>query len=444
MYLYNTLTKQKEKIEKKEVNMYVCGVTVYDRPHLGHALSTITFDVLHRFLEYKGFKVKRVQNFTDVDDKIIAKSKELNISPKEVSEKYIRAFFEDMDSLGVRRADVHPRATEDMNEIIELIEDLIEKKAAYELNGSVYFDVSFSNDYGKLSRRNFNDLIEGNRIENEPDKKHHGDFALWKHAEEEETHWDSPWGKGRPGWHIECSAMVKKHLGTSIDIHGGGLDLVFPHHENEIAQSESSTGYKPFAKIWVHNGLLKRSGDEKMSKSLGNSLDVKDALEKYSGNSIRLWILQSHYRQPSSLDNNSLEIAQKSIQRIERTLVLEGHSGFDLKDYKNKFLNAMEDDLATPKAIATIFDLIHDINKANDNNKKINEGISLLRELLDILGFEFNIKSQDDSEILELINQRNKFRSDKEYEKADQIRNDLLSLGVEILDSKDGTTYRKI
>ncbi len=444
MYLYNTLTKQKEKIEKKEVNMYVCGVTVYDRPHLGHALSTITFDVLHRFLEYKGFKVKRVQNFTDVDDKIIAKSKELNISPKEVSEKYIRAFFEDMDSLGVRRADVHPRATEDMNEIIELIEDLIEKKAAYELNGSVYFDVSFSNDYGKLSRRNFNDLIEGNRIENEPDKKHHGDFALWKHAEEEETHWDSPWGKGRPGWHIECSAMVKKHLGTSIDIHGGGLDLVFPHHENEIAQSESSTGYKPFAKIWVHNGLLKRSGDEKMSKSLGNSLDVKDALEKYSGNSIRLWILQSHYRQPSSLDNNSLEIAQKSIQRIERTLVLEGQSGFDLKDYKNKFLNAMEDDLATPKAIATIFDLIHDINKANDNNKKINEGISLLRELLDILGFEFNIKSQDDSEILELINQRNKFRSDKEYEKADQIRNDLLSLGVEILDSKDGTTYRKI
>ncbi|MBK89798.1 MAG: cysteine--tRNA ligase [Chloroflexi bacterium] len=444
MYLYNTLTKQKEKIEKKEIKMYVCGVTVYDRPHLGHALSTITFDVLHRFLEYTGFKVKRVQNFTDVDDKIIAKSKELNISPKEVAEKYIKAFFEDMDKLGVRRADVHPRATEDMNEIIELIKDLIEKNAAYELNGSVYFDVGFSKDYGKLSRRNLEDLIEGNRIENEPEKKNHGDFALWKHAEEDETHWDSPWGTGRPGWHIECSAMVKKHLGTSIDIHGGGLDLVFPHHENEIAQSESSTGNKPFAKIWVHNGLLKRSGDEKMSKSLGNSLDVIDALEKYSGNSIRLWILQSHYRQPSSLDENSLEIAQKSIQRIERTLILSGESGFDVKDYKNKFLIAMEDDLATPKAIAIIFDLIHEINKANDNNKKINEGISLLRDLLSILGFEFNDRNQDDSEIIELINKRNKLRAEKEYDKADQIRNDLLSKGIEILDSKDGTTFRKI
>ena len=444
MYLYNTLTKQKEKIEKKEIKMYVCGVTVYDRPHLGHALSTITFDVLHRFLEHTGFKVKRVQNFTDVDDKIITKSKELNISPKEVAEKYIKAFFEDMDRLGVRRADVHPRATEDMNEIIELIEDLIEKKAAYELNGSVYFNVEFSKDYGKLSRRNLEDLIEGNRIENEPAKKSHGDFALWKHAEENETHWDSPWGKGRPGWHIECSAMVKKHLGTSIDIHGGGLDLIFPHHENEIAQSESSTGYKPFAKIWVHNGLLKRSGDEKMSKSLGNSLDVKDALEKYSGNSIRLWILQSHYRQPSSLDENSLEIAQKSIQRIERTLILDGESGFDVKDYKNKFLIAMEDDLATPKAIAIIFDLIHNINKANDKNKKINEGVSLLRDLLGILGFAFNDKTQNDAEIIELINKRNKLRLEKEYEKADQIRNDLLSKGIEILDSKDGTSFRKI
>jgi len=444
MYLYNTLTKQKEKLEKKEIKMYVCGVTVYDRPHLGHALSTITFDVLHRFLEYIDFKVIRVQNFTDVDDKIIAKSKELKISPKEVAEKYIKAFFEDMDRLGVRRADVHPRATQDMKEIIQLINNLIDRNAAYELNGSVYFDVSFSKDYGKLSRRNPNDLIEGNRIENEPDKKSSGDFALWKHAEKNETHWESPWGKGRPGWHIECSAMVKKHLGESIDIHGGGLDLIFPHHENEIAQSEAATEYKPFAKIWIHNGLLKRSGDEKMSKSLGNSLDVKDALEKYSGNSIRLWILQSHYRQPSSLDENSLEIAQKSMQRIERTLFLKGEDGFDVKDYKEKFLNAMIDDLGTPKAIATIFDLVHDINKANDSSKKINEGIILLVELLNILGFNFQNKTQDDSEIILLINKRNQFRSEKEYEKADEIRNELLSKGVEILDSKEGTTFRRI
>jgi len=444
MHLYNTLTKQKEKLDNKEIKMYVCGVTVYDRPHLGHALSTITFDVLHRFLEYIGYSVIRVQNFTDVDDKIIAKSKELRISPKEVAEKYIKAFFEDMDNLGVRRADIHPRATEDMNEIIELIKDLIDKNAAYELNGSVYFDVNFSNDYGKLSKRNLDDLIEGNRIENEPDKKNHGDFALWKHAEEDETYWDSPWGKGRPGWHIECSAMVKKHLGNSIDIHGGGLDLVFPHHENEIAQSESSTGHKPFAQIWVHNGLLKRSGDEKMSKSLGNSLDVRDALNNYSGNSIRLWILQSHYRHPSSLDENSLDIAQKSIQRIQRTLVLRGEDGFDNKDYKNKFLIAMKDDLGTPKAIATIFDLIHDINKSNDLDKKINEGVFLLEELLGILGFNFEDKNQNDSEIINLIKKRNELRLEKEYDKADQIREDLLSRGIEILDSKDGTTFRKI
>ena len=444
MHLYNTLTKQKEKLDKKEIKMYVCGVTVYDRPHLGHALSTITFDVLHRFLEYIGYSVIRVQNFTDVDDKIIAKSKELRISPKEVAEKYIKAFFEDMDNLGVRRADIHPRATEDMNEIIELIKDLINKNAAYELNGSVYFDVNFSNDYGKLSKRKLDDLIEGNRIENEPDKKNHGDFALWKHAEEDETYWDSPWGKGRPGWHIECSAMVKKHLGNSIDIHGGGLDLVFPHHENEIAQSESSTGHKPFAQIWVHNGLLKRSGDEKMSKSLGNSLDVRDALNNYSGNSIRLWILQSHYRHPSSLDENSLDIAQKSIQRIQRTLILRGEDGFDNKDYKNKFLIAMKDDLGTPKAIATIFDLIHDINKSNDLDKKINEGVFLLEELLGILGFNFEDKNQNDSEIINLIKKRNELRLEKEYDKADQIREDLLSRGIEILDSKDGTTFRKI
>jgi len=238
--------------------------------------------------------------------------------------------------------------------------------------------------------------------------------------------------------------MVKKHLGNSIDIHGGGLDLVFPHHENEIAQSESSTGHKPFAQIWVHNGLLKRSGDEKMSKSLGNSLDVRDALNNYSGNSIRLWILQSHYRHPSSLDENSLDIAQKSIQRIQRTLILRGEDGFDNKDYKNKFLIAMKDDLGTPKAIATIFDLIHDINKSNDLDKKINEGVFLLEELLGILGFNFEDKNQNDSEIINLIKKRNELRLEKEYDKADQIREDLLSRGIEILDSKDGTTFRKI
>ncbi|MDG2101730.1 MAG: cysteine--tRNA ligase [Dehalococcoidales bacterium] len=444
MILYNTLTRNKEELKQKKINMYVCGVTVYDRPHLGHALSTVTFDVLHRYLEYKGFKVKRVQNFTDVDDKIINKSKELKISAEEVAEKYIKSFFEDMDALGVRRADVHPRATEDMKEIIEFIGNLIQKKAAYVSNGSVYFDVSYSSDYGKLSRRNLEDEIGGTRIEKDMDKHNSADFALWKKAPENETHWDSPWGIGRPGWHIECSAMVRKHLGETIDIHGGGLDLIFPHHENEIVQSESVTEEKPFAKLWVHNGLLKRSGDEKMSKSLGNSFDVRDALSLYSGNSIRLWILQSHYRQPSTLDDDSLKIAQKSFQRIERVLSLDSEKGFNTSNFLDRFENAMNDDLGTPSAIATIFDLVHEINKSNSENNRVFEGIMLLKKMLLILGFNITEKNLDDNEIMSLINKRNMLRSEKNYNEADNIREELLLKGIEILDSKDGTSYRNI
>tara|TARA_B110000438_G_scaffold121890_1_gene119019 strand:- start:10694 stop:12028 length:1335 start_codon:yes stop_codon:yes gene_type:complete len=444
MILYNTLTRNKEEINQKKISMYVCGVTVYDRPHLGHALSTVTFDVLHRYLEYKGFQVKRVQNFTDVDDKIINKSKELKISAKDVAEKYIKSFFEDMDALGVRRADVHPRATEDMNEIIELIENLIDKKAAYVSNGNVYFDVSFASDYGKLSRRTLNEELDGTRIDNDPDKLKPADFALWKRVSENEPHWKSPWGIGRPGWHIECSAMVRKHLGDRIDIHGGGLDLIFPHHENEIVQSESATEVKPFAKIWVHNGLLKRSGDEKMSKSLGNSFDVRDALNLYSGNSIRLWILQSHYRQPSTLDDNSLKIAQKSFQRIERALSLNGKTGFDLNNFLDRFENAMNDDLGTPSAIATIFDLVHEINKSYKEKEGVSEGIDLLKKLLIILGFNISENKLEDDEIMLLINKRNILRLEKNYKEADMIRDELLMKRIEILDSKDGTSYRNI
>jgi|TARA_B110000263_G_scaffold248698_1_gene264208 cysteinyl-tRNA synthetase len=444
MILYNTLTRNKEELTQKKINMYVCGVTVYDRPHLGHALSTITFDVLHRYLEYKGFTVKRVQNFTDVDDKIINKSKELKISTIDVAEKYIKSFFEDMDALGVRRADVHPRATDDMNEIIELISNLIEKKAAYVSNGSVYFDVSYASDYGKLSRRTLEDEIDGTRIDNDPDKLKAADFALWKMVPKNETHWNSPWGIGRPGWHIECSAMVRKHLGETIDIHGGGLDLIFPHHENEIVQSESATEAKPFAKLWVHNGLLKRSGDEKMSKSLGNSFDVRDALKLYSGNSIRLWILQSHYRQPTTLDDDSLKVAQKSFQRIERVLFLEGKEGFDISNFLNRFENAMNNDLGTPSAIATIFDLVHEINKSYSEKKGILEGKELLKKMLFILGFTAIEKKLNDNEIMSLINKRNALRLEKKYSEADKIREELLLKSIEILDSKDGTSYRYI
>ena len=331
-----------------------------------------------------------------------------------------------------------------MNEIIDLISSLIDNKAAYSSNGSVYFDVSFASDYGKLSGRNIEEEIDGTRIENDPDKKNIEDFALWKKAPANEPHWKSPWGIGRPGWHIECSAMAKKHLGDTIDIHGGGLDLVFPHHENEIVQSESASGLKPFSKIWVHNGLLKRSGDEKMSKSLGNSFDVRDALAQYSGNSIRLWILQSHYRQPSTLDDDSLSIAQKSYQRIERALSLEGSRGFNSNFFLNEFESSMDDDLGTPSAIATIFNLVHEINVCNSKNQGISEGVVLLKKMLDILGFDTKINHIEDEEIKKLLEKRNKYREEKKYDEADKIRDYLLEMDVEILDSREGSSYRKI
>ena len=445
MYLYNSLTRKKEELIGEKIRMYVCGVTVYDRPHLGHALSTVTFDVLHRYLEFIGHEVIRVQNFTDVDDKIIDKARELKISPIEVAEKYIKAFFQDMDQLGVRRADVHPRATEDMSEIIKLIETLVHKNAAYETNGSVYFDINYDKGYGRLSRRKLNEMLENTRTQSEPGKRNPADLALWKAAKPEEIHWQSPWGLGRPGWHIECSAMVKKHLGDEIEIHGGGLDLIFPHHENEITQSQSANDSDLFSKFWVHNGLLKRSGDEKMSKSLGNSYDVRDALDKYSGNCIRLWILQSHYRQPSNLDEDSLENAESSLKRIERILTLKGVDGFDTKDYEERFITAMNDDLGTPSAIAIIFELTHDINKNFSQTKKVNEGINLLYKLGSVLGFDFDISNSfDDKEINKMIELRNKFREEKNYQKADLIRGQLLDKGIEILDSKEGTHYRKI
>ena len=445
MYLYNSLTRKKEELTEKKIRMYVCGVTVYDRPHLGHALSTVTFDVLHRYLEFIGHEVIRVQNFTDVDDKIIAKANELKISPIEVAEKYIDAFFQDMDELGVRRADAHPRATEDMSEIINLIETLVHKNAAYETLGSVYFDINYDKGYGRLSRRKLNEMLENTRTQSEPGKRNPADFALWKAAKPEEIHWQSPWGLGRPGWHIECSAMVKKHLGDEIEIHGGGLDLIFPHHENEITQSQAANDSDLFSRFWIHNGLLKRPGDEKMSKSLGNSYDVRDALEKYSGNCIRLWILQSHYRQPSNLDEDSLENAESSLKRIERILTLKGDDGFDTKDYEERFVTAMNDDMGTPSAIAIIFELTHDINKNFSQTKKVNEGINLLYKLGSILGFRFDKSNNfDDKEINRMIESRNRFRKEKNYQKADLIRDQLLEKGIEILDSKEGTHYRKI
>ena len=441
MFLYNSLTRKKEKLIKKNVKMYVCGVTVYDRPHLGHALSTVTFDVLHRYLEYKGYKVTRVQNFTDVDDKIINKSKELNITAQEVADRYIETFFEDMDALGVRRADVHPRATEDMNEIIELISSLIDNKAAYSSNGSVYFDVSFASDYGKLSGRNIEEEIDGTRIENDPDKKNVEDFALWKKAPASEPHWKSPWGIGRPGWHIECSAMAKKHLGDTIDIHGGGLDLVFPHHENEIAQTCSNNSNDKMANYWVHNGFLTMN-KEKMSKSLGNIVSITDALKHYNGQVLRLALLSSHYKQPLDWNEKLLDQQKNTLDKWY-SLYEESYSQKKIPYCFESLL----DDLNTPEYISKLHELYNEAFKG-DKDKK--ETFNYACRLIGI--FNENKKSWEnykkksvkisEKNIINKINERLEARKKGDFKLADKIRIELLNEGVLIEDKKDKTNWK--
>ncbi|MCH7643089.1 MAG: cysteine--tRNA ligase, partial [Chloroflexi bacterium] len=322
MKLYSTLTRDKRDFEPAgdTVTMYVCGITASNSSHVGHALSAVVFDVLHRYLEYRGYTVRRVQNFTDIDDKIIAKANDEGLSSAEVAEKYVQEFFRDMDDLNVRRATVHPRATNEIPAILSMIEGLIEKGRAYPAtddSGSVYFRVDSDPEYGKLSGRTVDELLEGVRIDIEPGKEAPADFALWKASKPGEPSWDSPWGGGRPGWHIECSAMALEYLGETIDIHGGGLDLVFPHHENELTQSESFTGQKPFARFWVHNGLLRLDG-AKMSKSLGNLVTVREALNSYSADAIRMYILTSHYRSPLLYDEDNIGTQERASRRLRQ------------------------------------------------------------------------------------------------------------------------------
>jgi cysteinyl-tRNA synthetase len=451
--LYNSLTRSKEEFVPlgDEVKMYVCGVTVYDDSHLGHALSSIIFDVLSRYLEYRGHKVKKVQNFTDVDDKIINRAKADGVPWEEITEKYIESFFESSDGLNVRRATLHPKATDDMPEIIGLIERLIDGGSAYSVDGSVYFRVRSKADYGKLSGQDINQMLEGTRGDVEDGKEDPADFALWKASKADEPSWESPWGPGRPGWHIECSAMAFKHLGEQIDIHGGGLDLIFPHHENEIAQSEAASGSEPFSGVWMHNGMLRIADGEEMSKSLGNAFNVKTALEEFSSDAIRLWILQSHYRTNPLLDKKLIGDAERSVRRIRAAVdgeSPESDESLEFRGYERRFVEAMDDDLNTPQALATIFDLSRKINRSRDNGINVSGAVEAVRELTSVLGFTLEAPPQkteilSDSEVDALVQRRKDARAEKRWADADAVRDQLDAAGITITDTGGETAWSR-
>ena len=478
MKVYNTLSGQKEGFlpQGSEVKMYVCGVTPYDHCHIGHAMSYIIFDVIKRYLEFRGYKVKYVQNITDIDDKIIDRANKIGISTQELAGKFTDSYFADMDALNIGRADIYPRATDEIAKIIEVIQGLIDKGYAYESQGNVYFRVRNVADYGKLAHRSLESTMAGARIEMGEEKEHPMDFTLWKAAKPGEPSWESPWGNGRPGWHIECSAMPLNYLGEMIDIHGGGQDLIFPHHENEIAQSESFTGKKPFVKYWLHNGLL-QFGEDKMSKSLGNLITIKEALEKYSADAVRLFILSSHYRSPLTYSEEALEAAKGGVVRLLKVISRDEPTGskgkaLDAVPYYNKFIEVMDDDFNTPQAIATLFDLAREINQAADSGLGFQDAKEVLLSLArEVLGLKLRdvyievptgrltittyaptvvIGAQPTPEALvrvnRLIGERVKCRKEKNWQRADEIRKKLAELGVILEDAKAGinATYKQV
>ena len=479
MKLYNTMTNKIEEfktIEENKVKMYVCGPTVYNYIHLGNARPIVVFDTLARYFKYKGMEVDYVQNFTDVDDKIINKSIEEGISASEVSEKYIKCFFEDINRLNILESVKRPKVTENMAEIIEIIQKLIDNGFAYEKDGDVYFEVKKYKDYGKLSNQKIEELELGARIDVSEIKKNPMDFALWKKKKKEgEPFWESPWGQGRPGWHIECSAMAKKYLGDTFDIHGGGQDLVFPHHENEIAQSKCAY-HGNFANYWLHNGFIQINGD-KMSKSLGNFFLLREILEKFSGNVVRLFILSTHYRKPINFSFENMEDTKKALQNIVKSMnkfeaiigkyknektaeITNLDFSQKIDEFDKKFEDAMDEDMNTPQALATIFDQIRETNKFISVNKdelsKIYSEIeksyeSLKRKIRNVFGIEIEMENsakEEDGENMELtkkliellIKLRSEARSEKNFKLSDEIRDELKALGVEIKDNKDGST----
>jgi cysteinyl-tRNA synthetase len=453
MRLFNTLTGKDEEFvpsDGKTVKMYVCGVTPYSATHVGHALSYVVFDTLRRYLEFLGYRVKYVQNFTDVDDKIIQRAQEAGISGEELTDRYISDFFTTMDSLNIQRADSYPRATQEIPAIIETIETLIRKEFAYPSGGDVYFRVTKSEDYGKLSHRTLDGMIAGARVQVDENKEHPMDFALWKAAKPGEPAWDSPWGPGRPGWHIECTAMALDRLGDPLDIHGGGHDLVFPHHENEIAQSEAYTGRTPFARHWVHNGLL-QLGEDKMSKSLGNLVSAEEALAQYSPDALRIYFLESHYRSPLSYSSAGAAARERSMERLRHALRPAGSDGelLDPEPFRERFLNAMDNDLNTPQALACLFDLAREINRAGEAGKNVGPAQDALRELGGLLGLTFKERDSGDQHRLAakpfidlLVNTRLELRRAKQFALADQIRDELAKQGVTVEDTSQGSAWQ--
>jgi len=451
MKVFNTLTGQKEDFHPRSgvVTMYVCGITAYDECHIGHAMTYIIFDVIKRYLGFKGYEVKHVQNFTDVDDKIIERASQLGIPPAELASKYTDQYFATMDALNVERADVYPRATEEMPKIIEIIQGLFAKGYAYESQGSVYFRVRNLPDYGKLSHRNLAEMMPKAGY-CERDKEYPLDFALWKASKPGEPFWESPWGQGRPGWHIECSAMALKYLGNSIDIHGGGQDLVFPHHENEIAQSESFTQQTPFVRYWLHNGLMQQD-KQKMSKSIGNLVCVEDALDRFGSDAIRLFVLGSHYRSPLAYSEEALEASQKGAERLRsalthRTKAGEGAAVLEAEPFEQRFVEAMDDDFNTAQAIAVLFELVKEINRGTEGGTHIAEAQHTLLKLAAVLGLTLKEKTQpiSDAEAFVglLASIRDDLRQNRQWELADKIRKGLADLGVTLEDTPEGTRWK--
>lgn len=462
MRIFNTMTRQKEEFvpnNPDEVKIYACGPTVYNYIHIGNARPLCVFDVLRRYLEYKGYNVKFVQNFTDVDDKIIKRANEEGITFEEVSKKYIEEFWTDANGLNFKKASVHPKATENIDEIINIIKTLEEKGYAYAVDGDVYFRTLKFKEYGKLSHQPIEDLQSGARIAIGEKKENPLDFALWKAAKEGEPYWDSPWGKGRPGWHIECSAMNKRFLGDTIDIHCGGQDLIFPHHENEIAQSECANGCT-FSKYWMHNGYI-NVDNVKMSKSLGNFKTVREIANVYGYEVIRYFLISSHYRSPI---NYSLEIIEQCKSALERLYTCRESLDFALKNAKDipddeelikklnshreQFITAMDDDLNTADGVAAVFELVKDIN-TSILDKEVSKNVcqtaaTVFDELCDVLGILYNRKNNDvDSDIEALIEERQQARANKDWATADRIRDELKAQGIILKDTPQGVTWTK-
>jgi cysteinyl-tRNA synthetase len=471
--VFNTMKRQKQEFIPREpgkVKIYVCGVTPYNFAHIGNSRPPVVWDCIRRFLEFQGYEVQLVQNFTDVDDKIIQRGRELGRDPLSISQEFSQAYLEDIKALGVRPADIYPKVSEHMPEIIEMVKTLVDKGNAYVVEGDVYFSVESFSDYGKLSGRSLDDMQAGARVDVDERKRHPMDFALWKAAKPGEPSWESPWGLGRPGWHIECSAMSLKYLGGAFDFHGGGSDLIFPHHENEIAQSEASMGDEPFVRYWLHSAFVTMGGD-KMSKSLGNIKTIREVIEHFPAKAVRFWLIGTHYRNPLSFGEEELHAAAKGLERLETAranlqhlLALDPVDGDDPRarevanftvDTRERFIAAMEDDFNTALAIGTLQELVREANRwAFDADfqptvlglRTIGMVLDTLNELGNILGIWFEETTPDglsDEKINDLIQQRQDARKNRDWKAADAIRDQLKAAGIILEDTPQGVRWRR-